>query len=329
MSRVLTLALILAAAGSSLPASAADGDHPIADDVTLATGGSVDADLLPDAGADPISLSRDSEGTVLRSFTIEGEDRVSIKFERPRISLDLDPRQAPGLGWKNSWDKLDVFPALTAQSAMNPPRFTGRPWLQKYAQDDVVVFHPEAPDMTSWKLTIVDSRGKPAVVRQGEGSPPASLAWNGRCDDGSPAWPGLIYSYVMETVDPAGNQRTFSGRGFGLPAYRLTGEQENLLVFAGSEIVPEDITAPTAHLPSEPLIVETASWLNQAAGLTEPIEIRATARSRRQGQQLAGLVSEALAGMICGDPARITTVVNVVADAPDQGVVEVASGMVR
>lgn len=306
-------------------AMAAGVDAPVADDITLAASASTEEMPLREATDESISLSRDSQGTVLRSFTIEGEDRVSIKFDRPRINLDLDPRTAPGLGWENTWDKVEVFPAVTAQSAMNSPQFTGQPWLQEFAQDDVVVFNPEAPGLTSWKLTIVDSRGKPAAVRQGEGSPPADLAWDGRRDDGTCAWPGLIYSFVMETVDLAGNQRTFSGRGFGLPAYRLTGQQEDILVFSGADIITDDLITPVANLPADPLIIETASWLNQAPGLTAAIEIRATARSHRQAQQLADMVSVALTGLVCGDPERINTVVNVVKDAPDQGVIEIAS----
>lgn len=279
------------------------------------------------AGEAPMSLSRDSEGAVLRSFTIEGEDRVSITFDRPRIDLDLSPRSAPGLGWQCAWDKVDVFPAVTARTAVQRTPFTGQPWLQEYAQDDVVVFRPEAPDVASWKLTIVDSRGEPAVVREGKGAPPATLVWDGRRDDGDPAWPGLIYSFVMETVDPAGNPRTVFGRGFGLPAYRLVDEEEAVLVFSGGDITNEDPAAAAIDLPATPLIIETASWLNQAPGLTAPIEVRATARSLEQGQYLAGLVSDALAGMVCGDPVRITAVVKVVGDAPDRGVIEVACGV--
>ena len=325
MSRVIGLIIILLAVctAESILADEATDTPPA--DLALHTASSSGQVPLQEATDEPISLSRDGEGTVLRSFTIEGEDRVSIKFDRPRISLDLDPRSAPGLGWDNAWDKVDVLPAVTAQTAMRPSPYTGKPWLKEYAQDEVVVFNPQAPDMASWKLTIVDSRGKPAMVRQGQGTPPASMAWNGRRDDGTSAWPGLIYSYIMETVDPAGNQRTTSGRGFGLPAYRLTGEQENVLVFSGSEITSDDPAAPAVDLPGTPLIIETASWLNQAPGLTSPIEIRATARNHRQAEYLAGLVNGALSGMVCGDPDRINLVCKVVEDAPDQGVIEIAS----
>lgn len=293
-------------------------------DLALATGTTA-APALKDATVEPLSLSRDGEGAVLRTFTIEGEDRVSIRFDRPAIALDLDPRQAPGLDWQNSWDKVDVLPAVTGRTAQVAARFVGQPWLDHFAQDEVVVFTPQSPEMASWQLTIVDSRGVAAAVRSGQGTPPARLTWNGRRDDGQPAWPGLIYSFVLETEDPAGNRRTTSGRGFGLPAYRLTGEQQDVLVLSGGELMDPMTGAVTPDLPAAPLTAATASWLNQAPGLDSPIEIRATARSRVQAEQLAELMRRALAGRVCGAPDRLVTVVNIVADAPDQGVLEIAS----
>lgn len=266
----------------------------------------------------------DDETTGVRSVTVEGDDQVQITFERPSIRLDLDPRQAPGLGWRNTWELVDVVVAATASSALVPPRFVGRPWLTEFAQDDVVVFHPDTPAMAAWTLSIVDSRGKSIAVRQGEGTPPASLAWNARGDDGSPAWPGLTYSYRLETVDPAGNRRTTVGRGFALPPYRLADDGAQTLVFAGDRIIGADRHAPDTDLAGSPLISAAASWLNQAAA-TSPIEIRATARTEEPAGALASAVAHALAPLVCGDPARITTVVQVVADAPDGGVVEVVN----
>lgn len=261
----------------------------------------------------PVSLSRDGAEPAVRSFVIEGEDRVSISFERPRLSLDLDPRSAPGLDWRQTWEKADPLPAVLARTALEPGRFTARPWLNELAMDEVVVFNPEAPELAAWKMTIVDSRGATVRVMAGKGTPPASLAWNGRRDDGTAAWPGLIYSFVLETEDPAGNRRTFSGRGFHLPAYRLRGKENDLLVLGG------------ADLDSVALLEESASWLNQAPGLERPIIIRATARDRAQANRLAGRTRSLLAGKLCGDPARLLTEVQVVPDAPDGGVIEVVA----
>lgn len=334
MSRASRLLTILLAAGTLLvcpvlagPATA--GPAPGESSLELAVASSPASIPLQESAGETVSLSRDGEDGVLHSFTIEGEDRVSISFARPDISLDLDPRSAPGLGWRNAWDRLDIFPAVIARSSLTESPFTGQPWLQVFAQDDVVVFHPQAPDMATWQLTIVDSRGKAVATRRGEGAPPSTLAWDGRCDDGTAAWPGLVYSYVMETVDPAGNLRTFSGRGFQLPAYRLPGVDEDLLVFCGTGITGDTPWNDLADPSASPLIEETASWLNQAPGLTAPIEIRATARNTAQARHLADLVADALSGRVCGAPGRITTVVKVVPDAPDQGIVEVASRAIR
>lgn len=269
-----------------------------------------DGPLATDAD---VPLSRDEHAPALRSFTIEGEDRIHIRFDRPSLSLDLDPRSAPGLGWQNSWDKVAMYPAVTSRTALEPCRLAGRPWLGAFAQNDVVVFRPEAPEMITWQLTIVDSRGQTAFTFTGEGTPPAELAWDGRRQDGQPAWPGLIYSYMMETVDPAGNRRTFAGRGFELPAYRLAGQQEDVLVMAGNQ------------LDSRELIEDTASWLNQAPGLTTPIEIRATARSAEQAKTMARHAVASLEGRLCGDPGRLKTSISVQPDAPDAGFLIIAS----
>nr|MEE4268288.1 hypothetical protein [Candidatus Krumholzibacteria bacterium] len=285
----------------------------IPSDLELAASAHAVTDLQDGVAEPPISLSQDQTDPGVHSYTIEGEDRISIGFSRPDIALDLDPRSAPGLGWVDSWDKVEVFPAVTGRTALTPLRHTGQPWLSELAQNDVVVFSPQAPDMNAWQLTIVDSRGIPAYVFEGKGAPPARLAWDGRRQDGEPAWPGLIYSHVMKTEDPAGNVRTFSGRGFELPPYRLPGSEEDLLVLAGDR-VPDDL-----------LLTEAASWLNQAPGLTAPIEIRATARSDDQARRLAGEVERALRDQVVGDPTRWETVVTVVPDAPDQGVVVIAS----
>ena len=306
----LTIHILLAMTVGLVDSAPAE---PIPSDLELAASTHAVTNLQDGVAEPPISLSQDQTDPGVHSYTIEGEDRISIGFSRPDIALDLDPRAAPGLGWVDSWDKVEVFPALTGRTALTALRHTGKPWLSELAQDDVVVFSPQAPDMNAWQLTIVDSRGIPAYVFEGKGAPPKRLAWDGRRLDGEPAWPGLIYSHVMKTEDPAGNVRTFSGRGFELPPYRLPGAQEDLLVLAGDRV------------QNDLLLTEAASWLNQAPGLTAPIEIRATARHDDQARRLAGQVQQALANQVVGDPTRWHTVVQVVPDAPDQGVVVIAS----
>ena len=141
------------------------GSVLLADDVVENTRDQVAATArsLPEpplkTGQDPVSLSRDPNASPLRTLTIEGEDKISIEFGRPEIGMDLDPRSAPGLGWIETWDQIAFFPALTSRTALDSAVHLGTPWIQSLAQDDVVVFRPEAPEMNSWRLTIVDVEG--------------------------------------------------------------------------------------------------------------------------------------------------------------------------
>ena len=274
---------------------------------------------------DRMALDRTAEGGVLRSLTIEGDDQVRIRFDRPDITLDLQPRSAPGLGWENAWDKLDLFPVVKSFSALESSPFLGRPWLNSFATDDVVVFRPQTEQADNWRLTVVDSRGRTAVTYEGKGQPPATLSWNGQRDDGSPAWPGLVYTHVLETTDKAGNRRTYTGEGFELPPYRLMKKDGIRLVLAGEHFTRPGERRRTSDAPVSDLVRETASWLNQIEGIEREIEIQVTARTNGQARRLAQTVTRALEGRVIGHPERIVSTVTIVADAPDHGMIIIAT----
>src|SRR5262249_26877882 len=52
------------------------------------------------------TLKGGSEGTVFKSLTVEGEDRIRFDIERPELQIDLDPSKAPGLDWGSARDVL-------------------------------------------------------------------------------------------------------------------------------------------------------------------------------------------------------------------------------
>ena len=284
-----------------------------------------DSSLTRDLSPGRMAFDRNADGANLPSLTIEGEDQVSVHFERPGITLDLQPRTAPGLDWENTWDKVDLFPVVTAFSAFESSAYLGRPWMNSFIADDVVVFRPMVEGVDSWRLSVIDSRGRHAVSFEGKGEPPQAIAWDGRRQDGTPAWPGLIYTHILETRDPAGNLRTYTGEGFELPPYRLMDRDGIQLVLAG-EIFPSRGMArrPGAEDP-QALIEEAASWLNQIEGIEREIEIRVTARSNRQARRLAEAVARSLEGKVVGDPGRITTSASLVPDAPDHGMIVIAT----
>jgi hypothetical protein len=286
---------------------------------------SADSILVRNLAPDRMAFDGGSDGGVLPSLTIEGEDQISIRFERPSLGLDLQPRTAPGLGWKNTWDKVDLFPVVTLFSALERSPYLGRPWLGTFTAENVVVFRPEADRVRSWRLDVVDSRGRLAKTYEGKGQPPKTIAWDGRRQDGTPAWPGLIYTHALETTDKAGNTRTYTGEGFALPPYRLQDENSVQLVLAG-EYFPQNRRARgQKSTPNQDLILEAASWLNQIEGIDGKIEIQVTARSNGQARRLADTVANSMARHVVGPSRRIVTTIHAVPDAPDHGMVVIAT----
>ena len=284
------------------------------------------------------ALRGDREGTVFKSLTVEGEDRIHVDFERPELKIDLDLEKAPGLEWGSALDVLnrdnsDLEAPLAALSAAQMTPYLARPWLSEFATGAVARFHPEAQGVERWKLVVVNSKGMPVQAFSGKGDPPHEIVWDGRSANGTPVTPGLTYSYVFEAYDRAGNKRNVVGQGFTVTAYRLEGPEGPIMVFSASELAnaaavnhppaaPGGSEAPVAA----PIILEVASWLNQSERIGQPIRVTATARSRDQADQLANDVRRALTPLVLGDPGRLSALAVVEPDAPEAGTLSIAPG---
>lgn len=284
-----------------------------------------------DTGSDPdssMALKGGEEGTVLKSLTIEGEDRFRIEFERPPLVLDLDPSRAPGLDWDSTWEILgrtdiDFLAPLVAESAHMPSPYMPRPWLDKFQIGDVVRFRPALAEVERWRLEIVNSRSETVALFEGKGNPPDEIGWDGRSPDGEPMPPGLTYSYVLEAYDRAGNKRNFVGKGFELPPYRLETEEGIVLVCSGDNISASVTRHNTKRSAPTVMILEAASRINQIRKQDHVIRIEATARSYDEAADLARTVAESLTPLLLGDPAQIQLVTEVEPDAPAQGSVTI------
>jgi hypothetical protein len=284
-----------------------------------------------DAASEPdssMALKGGEEGTVLKSLTVEGEDRVRIEFERPPLVLDIDPSRAPGLDWDSTWEILgrtgiDFLAPLIAESAYVPSPYMPRPWLEKFETGDVVRFRPALEDVARWRLEIVDSRSETAALFEGKGNPPDEIGWDGRSPDGKPSPPGLTYSYVLEAYDRAGNKRNFVGKGFELPPYRLETKDGLVLVCSGADLKASvDNRRANKHAPTV-MILEAASRINQIRKRDHIIRIEATARSYSEAAALAGIVAQGLTPLLIGDPGQIQQITEVEPAAPEQGTVTI------
>ena len=297
--------------------------------------GTMPATAPPPPGDADEKLRGGQEGTVFRSLTVEGEDRIHYEVERPELRLELDPSKAPGLEWGTARDVLDrtipdAMTPLLATSAREASPYTGRPWLSHFASGAVARFRPDVEGVERWKLTVANWRGQPVATFQGKGDPPREIAWDGRAANGGPVMPGATYSYVFEATDKAGNRRHFVGEGFRVSAFRLTNDQSSTLVFTASEMSDRGSVARGPGVPpaesASPVILEAASWLNQSGSITAPIVVTAIARSGDEATALAQRVQQQLGSLLIGEASRIRAESKVESDAPVGGAIALATG---
>jgi len=273
-------------------------------------------------------LEGGSDGTVFKRMTIEGEDRFRIDFLRPSLRITLDPSEAPGLDWDNTWDVLaegdiDLRGPLTGLSAAASSPYLPRPWLEEYRSGDIVQFRPALTGVERWQMTIADSRSGEVIVFDGKGNPPDRISWNGLSRSGSPMPPGYTYSYMVEAWDRAGNRRNFVGKGFGLPAYRVETAEGLYFLFPGDELAAQDpVRGASGGAPAR-VILEAASRINQMDPADRTVRVSVTARSYEQANAIAESVTHSLGSLILGNPARIHQVADVRDDAPEAGTVAI------
>ena len=271
------------------------------------------------------------EGRVFRSLTVEGEDRVHLEFERPALAPDLDPHKAPGLDPAGAADVLlrsgpDLVRPFTSLSAQDRCPWVARPWLGRFVHGSVARFRPEVTDVARWRLVIANAKGETVATLEGKGTPPKEIAWDGRAKDGTAVTPNMTYSYVFEAHDKAGNKRNFVGPGFKLSAYRTEGKDGPVLAFAAGELAWPEIDAVRggARQATPPILLEAATWLNQAPKAERPVRVTATARGYEQAQALAADVTRLLAPHLVGDPARVRGEAVVQPDSPEGGTIVIS-----
>jgi hypothetical protein len=272
------------------------------------------------ASSDSTTLRGGEGGTKFPDMTVTGEDRIRIDFERPELILDLDPKSAPGLERERTLDIVDrgapdLNDPLLAQSAGQHSAFTGRPWLTMFSTGPVARFRPSLSKVQRWTLTVADSRGATVARFTGQGRVPDQITWDGRTLGGDLALPGLTYSYVFEAFDEAGNKRNFLGDAFTVKPYIREEKTGLTLLVPGTELAGKT----PAGTPS-PILMETASWLNQLERVDTPIVVEAQARTRDEAVALAARVTDALPALLLGPKNRLEVRQNVVPDAPEIGV---------
>lgn len=65
---------------------------------------------------------------------------------------------------------------------------------------------PGASPLATWRLQVLDPRGKPFRLFQGSGQPPQQVVWDGKSDTGEYVESGEEYQILFEVVDAGGRQ---------------------------------------------------------------------------------------------------------------------------
>lgn len=272
-----------------------------------------------------MSLKGDEESTVLESLTVEGEDRIQIEFDRPQLDLHIDGYQIEGLTWGRTMDvvqrrEVDALDPMIQASHSERTTGLARPWLRQLRTGSVARFRPEMDGVENWKLTIADSRGDTVKVFTGKGSLPDRIEWDGIYDSGQLALPGLVYSYVLEASDKAGNRRNFVGQGFEVAPYRVEKNGQFQVVLSGKSMMGAGAASRPRGM-TDPWILEAASWINQYGDTEKPIEIHVSARNFEMAEAMGEMVRVQLSERVSGSPLRLRVTTEATSDAPQNGVV--------
>jgi hypothetical protein len=283
------------------------------------------ADRAP-ASERPMSLKAGESVTAFGSLTVVGEDRIHVEFQRPELTLDMDPEKAPGLDWGSPGDVLertapDPARPFLAASARETSPYLGRPWLEQFASGNVATFRPAVTDVARWTLSIVDSRGEVVASYSGQGQPPREIVWDGRSSKGQ-VMPGRVYSSAFEAYDRAGNKRNMVGQGFQVGAIRIATATGIEFLFPASDL-GESLGRPGA--PPSPFLLEAASWIQQRS-LRDPVRVTGIARTLDSGKALGDQVARSLCPLLLGGDGRVQVTSAVEADAPPAGTVRISVG---
>lgn len=272
-----------------------------------------------------LTLKGEEESTVLRSLTIEGEDRIQIEFDRPVLDLAIDGYDIAGLTWGKTMDvvqrrEVDLLTPMLQTSRDGRSPSLSRPWLSRFRSGSVARFRPQLEGVEKWKLTIADSRGDTVRVFVGKGSLPDVIQWDGIYSSGALAAPGLVYSYVLEASDKAGNWRNFVGPGFEVAPYRIEQDGALRMVMSGESLIGPGAATRPAGL-DDPWMLEAASWINQYSGIDQPIDVAVVARNHELAEAMGKVVEEQLGRHLAGPSIRIRVTTEARTDAPAKGVV--------
>jgi hypothetical protein len=164
-----------------------------------------------------------ADRNILADVVIEGSFEAEFEEDKPAVHMVLDFSNVvqfdDGMSWQSA-DPLVLQKRRDGDNGSMAMRLSA-PEIALIRPAPVKSFRAEFNDLRRWKLTISAADGSIFRTITGVGNPLDTIAWDGLSDRGEPLRAGENYAYHFTAVDKAGNQGSFPGETFTVPAFCL------------------------------------------------------------------------------------------------------------
>lgn len=178
-----------------------------------------------------------------------------------------------------------------------------------------------------WSLSLVDEDGKPIRSFEGQGEPPASVAWDGKTDAGDWIRAGHAYSAVYKFSDagtPAAPARTVLGQPIRFEGLVRETAEGRVLGLDTSELFGTDRRGQDLAAGGQPLVRVAADFVRRRA-FGAPLSLRLFGPDALTAEMQAAAVKAAMAREL-GIPADRIAAEASAAGASDQRLELLVSG---
>lgn len=181
---------------------------------------------------------QDSDSHILDDIVIEGNYEGNYEEDKPPLRLDLDFSDVvqfeDGITWHSADASLhlsqpDAAPGIAAIRLAAPDLAQIRP-------QPVKSFRAEFKNLKHWTLQITAADGSVYKTITGQGNPPETVSWGGLSDSGEVLKAGRNYAYNFMATDKAGNQGSFPGQTFTVPAFYVR-KENGIVIGLDSELI--------------------------------------------------------------------------------------------
>jgi hypothetical protein len=238
---------------------------------------------VPAANAPAVSEKKEDKSSgssgKMDDITITGEDKLKVKTDKPFIEIKMDINEVVKSTIETERKFLEKSPKLINLQESVPKTLissqTAMPYLTAIIREPIARFSLKilGVKVNTWEFIVTDSKGKVFKKFTGKGAPPPFIEWSGRNPDNKVVKVGNTYSYLVNTMDEAGNPRTLIGSPFVINSL-LHQEEDGLYVSISRKKLFEIERNRTKFIEDNvPLLKETSDYIKENHNLITRIDV--------------------------------------------------------